>query len=61
MKKFLYYFQQVSYKTLSSILDYAYTGVVQVPNEELNAFIVAGKALHIRGIVDMVCNKMNTF
>lgn len=47
------FLNQVSYKTLSSILDYAYTGVVQVPNEELNAFIVAGKALHIRGIVDM--------
>lgn len=47
-------FQKVSYTSLCSLLEYVYTGEVLVAAEHLKEFIEAAKALHIRGIVDMV-------
>lgn len=50
-----FHFQQISYRTLCSILEYVYSGEVLVTKENLNEFIDAGKALHIKGLEEMVC------
>ncbi|KAF9413847.1 hypothetical protein HW555_008050 [Spodoptera exigua] len=52
---FLY---NISYTTLSAILEYIYTGEVQVPRHKLEELLSAGKALHIRGLKEMDENKL---
>lgn len=47
-------FQNVSYSTLCSILEYIYTGEVHIAKESLNDLMAAGKALHIKGLKEMV-------
>ncbi|KAL4705354.1 hypothetical protein ACJJTC_006840 [Scirpophaga incertulas] len=47
------FLNKISYTTLSSILEYIYTGEVIVAVENLNEFIEAGKELHIKGLEDM--------
>ncbi|KAL4718378.1 hypothetical protein ACJJTC_015255 [Scirpophaga incertulas] len=42
------FLNKISYTTLSSILEYIYTGEVIVAVENLNEFIEAGKELHIK-------------
>ncbi|XP_050562147.1 modifier of mdg4 [Spodoptera frugiperda] len=46
-------FQNISYTTLCAILEYVYTGEVQVPRDKLADLLSAGKALHIRGLREM--------
>lgn len=47
------FLNQISFKTLCAILEYIYTGEVLVEKENLNSFVLAGKALHIKGLKDM--------
>ncbi|KAJ0175404.1 hypothetical protein K1T71_008563 [Dendrolimus kikuchii] len=47
------FLNQISFKTLCAILEYIYTGEVLVEKENLNSFVIAGKALHIKGLQDM--------
>nr|XP_026497251.1 protein bric-a-brac 2-like isoform X1 [Vanessa tameamea] len=47
------FLDNVSYKTLCSILDYVYTGEVQVTKEQLDDLIKAGKVLQIKGLQEM--------
>ncbi|XP_045494834.1 zinc finger protein 131-like isoform X1 [Colias croceus] len=47
------FLNKISYTTLSSILEYVYTGEVYVHFENINEFIVAAKDLHIRGLQDV--------
>lgn len=49
-------FQNVSYTTLSHLLEYIYTGEALVPSVNLNAFVDAAKALHIKGLETIVSN-----
>lgn len=51
-------FQNVSYSTLCSILEYIYTGEVHIAKESLNDLMAAGKALHIKGLKEMVIIKL---
>ncbi|KPI92798.1 hypothetical protein RR46_14019 [Papilio xuthus] len=46
--------QNISYTTLSHLLEYIYTGEALVPSVNLNAFIEAAKALHIKGLETIV-------
>ncbi|XP_049867899.1 protein tramtrack, beta isoform-like isoform X2 [Pectinophora gossypiella] len=46
------FLNNVSYKTLSCLLEYVYTGEVLVPSENLITFVEAAKALHIKGLED---------
>lgn len=47
------FLNNISYSTLSSILEYIYTGETLLPKESLPDLIAAGKALHIKGLKDM--------
>ncbi|XP_050347132.1 protein bric-a-brac 2-like isoform X3 [Nymphalis io] len=47
------FLDNVSYKTLCSILDYVYKGEVQVSKEQLDDLIKAGKVLQIKGLQEM--------
>ncbi|XP_046962194.1 protein bric-a-brac 2-like [Vanessa cardui] len=47
------FLDNVSYKTLCSILDYVYKGEVQVTKEQLDDLIKAGKVLQIKGLQEM--------
>ncbi|XP_045768308.1 protein abrupt-like [Maniola jurtina] len=53
------FLNNVSYTTLSLILEYIYTGEVQVPAESLSSFLESTKALHIRGL-ESIANSGNT-
>ncbi|XP_059046383.1 transcription factor GAGA-like isoform X3 [Achroia grisella] len=44
----------ISQKTLSYLLEYIYTGEVQVPMENMNSFIEACKYLHLAGVEDLI-------
>ncbi|CAH1646834.1 unnamed protein product [Spodoptera littoralis] len=47
------FLNNISYTTLCAILEYVYTGEVQVPRDKLPDLLSAGRALHIRGLKDM--------
>lgn len=47
------FLNQVSYQTLESILQYAYTGEVMVARDKISEFLDACKALHIKGVEDL--------
>lgn len=47
------FFDNISYKTLCSVLDYVYKGEVEVSKEQLNELINAGKVLQIKGLQEM--------
>ncbi|XP_053612420.1 transcription activator GAGA-like [Plodia interpunctella] len=47
------FLNKISYKTLSLILEYIYTGEVMVSLENLTDLLVAGRELHIKGLEDM--------
>ncbi|XP_038214693.1 uncharacterized protein LOC119834409 isoform X2 [Zerene cesonia] len=47
------FLNKISYATLSSILEYVYTGEVYVHFENISEFIVAAKDLHIKGLQDV--------
>lgn len=47
------FLNNISYTTLCAILEYVYTGEVQVPRDKLADLLSAGKALHIRGLREM--------
>lgn len=51
---FYFTFQHMSYQTLQSILQYAYTGEVLVSRDKISEFLDACKALHIKGVEDLV-------
>ncbi|XP_059051421.1 kelch-like protein 25 [Achroia grisella] len=53
------FLNNISYKTLCSILEYVYTGEVVVAQEDISNVIEAGKALKIKGLEDMM-GSMNT-
>ncbi|XP_052756008.1 protein abrupt-like isoform X2 [Galleria mellonella] len=44
------FLSHISQKVLSYILEYIYTGEVQVPTDDMNAFIEACKCLHLAGV-----------
>ncbi|KAG6455511.1 protein tramtrack, beta isoform [Manduca sexta] len=48
------FLNNITYTTLSSILEYIYTGEVCVTRDNLSEVLQAGKALHIKGLVDMI-------
>ncbi|XP_013136874.1 PREDICTED: protein tramtrack, alpha isoform-like isoform X2 [Papilio polytes] len=48
------FLNNVSYTTLSHLLEYIYTGEALVPSVNLNAFVDAAKALHIKGLETIV-------
>ncbi|XP_052754760.1 GDNF-inducible zinc finger protein 1-like isoform X2 [Galleria mellonella] len=48
------FLNKISYTTLSSILEYVYTGEVLVSIENLSELIQAGRELHIKGLEDML-------
>ncbi|KAM3958483.1 uncharacterized protein ACR2FA_007505 [Aphomia sociella] len=50
------FLNKISYTTLSSILEYVYTGEVLVSVENLSELIQAGRELHIKGLEDMKLN-----
>ncbi|CAF4846365.1 unnamed protein product [Pieris macdunnoughi] len=45
--------QNVSYKTLTYILEYIYAGKVDIPSEFMDEFLIAAKSLHIKGLKDV--------
>ncbi|XP_047509153.1 uncharacterized protein LOC125052386 isoform X2 [Pieris napi] len=45
--------QNVSYKTLTYILEYIYAGKVDIPTEFMDEFLIAAKSLHIKGLKDV--------
>ncbi|XP_013175439.1 PREDICTED: uncharacterized protein LOC106123576 [Papilio xuthus] len=50
----VFFLNNISYTTLSHLLEYIYTGEALVPSVNLNAFIEAAKALHIKGLETIV-------
>lgn len=47
------FLSKISYRTLSALLEYIYTGEVLVAIEDLNDLIDAAKELHIKGLQEM--------
>ncbi|XP_060803754.1 longitudinals lacking protein, isoforms H/M/V [Amyelois transitella] len=50
------FLNKISFHTLCSILEYIYTGQAVVAREHIYEVIEAAKALHIKGLKEMVCN-----
>ena len=46
------YLKGVMYKDLVALLDYVYTGEAQVPAEDVDRFIEAGKEMKIKGLIE---------
>lgn len=59
INKKIFDFQRVSYQTLQSILQYAYTGEVVVSNERIQEFLNACKELHVRGLEECMVSVKN--
>ncbi|KAG6455510.1 protein bric-a-brac 1 [Manduca sexta] len=53
------FLNQISYETLASILEYAYTGQVSVEKNQLNIFMEACHSLHISGFENMESDKVS--
>ncbi|XP_022129975.2 kelch-like protein 22 isoform X1 [Pieris rapae] len=47
------FLNNLSYNTLTYILEYIYTGKVDIPSEFMDEFLIAGRSLHIKGLKDV--------
>ena len=44
--------EEISLSTLDSLINFIYTGEVEIPEEELNELIEAAESLDIRGLTE---------
>lgn len=55
----IFILKDIKFKELKAIMDYMYRGKVNIPKNQLTAFVNAAESLQIKGLLESIKNAMN--